>query len=299
MSYEFDLISNTKSNCIFPESCISFQDQTQYINNYIEEEYINFISKLANDELIYFKENGALVVYEGAKLDDLKDSIEQFFENIWSTIKSQYEDIYCKFERDLREFKNRKIKDIDISKLDDTKVYGNTFEYFNMKDYDFGERARKFADKINEEFKSIDDETESKCTKESLMSDVYKAVSSVDANSLVKMEVLLKRKLKGDKIKVDKKYFEKNYDDMLAIAQGNAVEIAIKKAYNDEKKYFTNMIRSVQKTNDSYASFIEDWLRCLDTTMIAMVNCYAIAMDMYRRRYKEYRVILTRISSLQ
>lgn len=299
MSYEFDLISNTKSNCIFPESCISFQDQAQYIDNYIEEEYVKLISKLASEELSYFKENGSLVIYEGAKLDDLKDSIEEFFENIWSTIKSQYEDIYGKFERELKEFKNRKIKDIDLSKLDSTKVYGSTFEYFDMKDYNFGERARNFADKINEEYKSIDDETESKCTKDSLMKEVYKAVASVDADSLIKMEVLLKRKLKGDKIKVTKEYFEKHYDDMLAIAQGNAVENAIKKAYNDEKKYFTNMIKSVQRTNDSYASFMEDWLKCLDTTMIAMVNSYSIAMDMYRRRYKEYRVILTRISSLQ
>lgn len=240
MSTSYEMLGKIPANkSIIPASCSSFVEASFYITEASTNVLNDMFKNIGITELAIFEATGSVVIYEGAKLDELKKKISAAFEAVWSFIKAGFEKILGIFKEKIKEFKERnfKLSRSDVSKLDKEvveKMLGalvihkfpkSTKKIINDIESIRGKNSTKFD--FSDDIEDIDDAIDG------LFGTYCKADKAVSQADMIKA---IKDDIMGDIEKnPTKTWLENNISDINDTCI-NGTEI-IKSAYKSMKKH--------------------------------------------------------------
>lgn len=281
---------------IIPDTCISFSEMSDYVSQFSIEEYNNIMEEAGINELLVFEATGNLIVYEGEELDKLKAKFNSMVTKIWGVIKSFWEKVISSYSSDDKKLVTA-LKKVKVTELPDKK-FGITHTFFNPLDIKYAENAGKFAEqtkKVFSVFSSLDDNDKSKGAYDALEDQICTSISGVNSKSNSSMKSELKSKLIGDKVVADKAYVAAHIDIIIeGITAGKCVA-EVKKAYNEEKKVFTDISKQVNELTDGLSVICNLWGKLIVEIINTMHACYSVEMDVLKRQYTEYRMVAMKV----
>lgn len=295
---------------VIPEGCLSFAEQSLYVAEYAEEEFNALFESIGLEELFVFENTGSTILYEGAKLDSFKKKVVTFFQKIFAAIKGAYEKVLDFFEKKRRE-SVRQLVNIDSSYLKlikDDQDFGITHE-FNISDMDnvFESGAKTMLldtqDAFNAIVKKPSDDMKSRAAdcRDDLLDKLVAKVSGCTGYSTIgEVRKPLTEKLTGEEVKVTKKWLDKNLGELTNVVKKGTSKRDIQKSYKEEKSTFDKLIKQLKQSKDeNIVKVANEEIAVLKATVTALHSCMNIKIDVCKRRYSEYKVILTKLSKLK
>lgn len=295
MDYIMEALSVAETNrSVIPESCLSFSEMAGYLTEFTNSELNNILESIGIDELKYFEKNGSIKYYDEAALSDFKAKFANHIKDVWSAYKNFWEKVISAMQQDVKQSKS--LGNLSKADLDTIKSYGKTHTFFKASDIKFDANAKKFYENINIVFTTISDENADKIKEgKSLLSDeVCSKISGVEAKSNSSMKKELKKKLIGAEVEANYAWVNKNWSNLTKFISTGGVEFA-KTAYNAEKAIFAEFTKGIDSFDNDMTSCAGAWIVLVDMTLSTMHTCYATAIDVYRRRFKEYVNIATKV----
>ena len=261
------------------------------------------------DELAVYESTGVQVVYEGAKLDAFKKQVINVFKNIWSAIKGWFEKVVKFFKDKVKESNKElgsKVTAADIDLLDSEKKFGTLakFTHCSKKDINMvNDRAGRLANKIAADFDKlirVDDPEALKDTKDEILAAIPRTLADNDAvGTVADMKNKMKEYALGEgSIEVTKDWLRSGINDLNAVVINGADLSDISVAYKDQKKFIDDAIKEFKKIKgDDEVRFAKDKLLCYTNLSNAFHAAHAVLVDVYRKRYVDYKVVLSRVVS--
>ena len=292
----FEQISETSSYFIDTKFGTSYMSE---LADMVVEESNNKFNELLRaigiDEYQYFEENHEFIVYEKHILAKLIDRVKETAQDIANGMKEFWKRTEDRF-RTLNDTNiSAKISKVDIAGLADGVIVGSTHEYFKAKELDFAKNAQSYAKSVCAKFKKADSNPNT--IVEETKKGLYKAISGLNVSSLAELKEALTKELTGNQIEVDKDWLMSNFNTFKVVVNGDAyTNSIIKQSQKADKKLFDDIANEIDSIDeDKYASLIGSWGKCLVEISTVCHICYAVAMDVYRHQYIEYRNIAVKV----
>lgn len=294
-------LSDAKANrSVIPEGCLSFSEEAVYLSEFAESEFTKMIKNIGINELAVFESTGVMPVYEGAELETLQEAVKKFHVGNWASNKSFWEHVLNKFEskkKGAQKLASVTAKDIDDLAKDsfgkihtfskhDANVFGNNgIKLIKQAESTFNALAKKGADS-----------KEIKAAKNQFEAGICKAISGKDVANISAMRKALAADFVGNDITVDKATAKKYFGAMKDIVVGGKTVDDIKKCYNEEKKIYNEILKLADKTSNANSSTVSALQSVVKSIAETVHACYAVEVDVYAKRYGEYRNVLVKIA---
>lgn len=310
MVYQSNIGDVPTNRSVTPEGCLSFAEQSLYVAEYAEEEFNALFESIGLEELFIFENTGSTILYEGAKFDSFKQKVIKLFQKIFAAIKGAYEKILDFFEQKRRE-SVRQLVNIDSSYLKlikDDQEFGTTHEFkISEMDNIFESGAKIMLTDTQDEFDAIvknpTDDMKSRAAdcRDNLLDKLVPTVSGCKGyNTIGEVRKPLAKKLTGEEVKVTKKWLSENLGKLTEVVKKGTSKRDIQASYKKEKSTFDDLIRKLKKSKDeNIVKVANEEIAVLKATVTALHSCMNIKIDVCKRRYSEYKVILTKLSKLK
>lgn len=277
---------------VIPQSCISFSEMADYVNEYSNEQYNKLIEAVGIAELVTYESTGAMVDYmnEAEDAETCKKYIREYFDNTWAAHKALWENVLLKVANNVNE--GRKVAAVAESKTPNTEKSYGKLHILNMENTNYAENAKNFVSEAIKTFDALEEETDYRTALTMLNEAVTSFVSGLDTNA-----VDLRSDLKADIIKniyeISGDVLAKQKDNLLECVNEGPVD-EIKKAYNEEAAVF-NMIKN-EVLESANLDTCSKWLPAIKNAVNTMHTCYATSMDCVLRGYSESKNVLTKLA---
>ena len=275
---------------VIPSSCMTFSENAQYVVEYSNKVFFETFKAIGIDELVTFEALKEEVIYEGAKLDALKNKVISIFQKILAAIKAAYEKVVAFFMSKSSNFKAA-IKRISKDQLEDlpvTKTFGNIHEYkLDSFKTDVVSKANDLANKISSEWDKI-----STADKESIndlrdrLNDEIEKELGIDKESSFDAKV----------VSVDQGYAVEHFNDLIKYALGESNKKEISDVYKTEKATIEGIIKNINKTKSGEEAIIAAKANNFRTLSNALHKATSKYNDILRRQFVESMMVLTRIN---
>lgn len=284
-----DSINAIKPNRdVIPSSdCMTFAENANYVVEYANEVFFETFKSIGIEELTVMESTHEGIIYEGAKLQVLKNKIIGVFEKIMAVIKAAYEKVLAFFMSKSDKFKDS-VKKITKDKLENLpdKTYGNIHEFkiTSFKE-DIISKANGMIDKINSEYSSVNTKDPDAITdlKDKLNDEIANAFKMDKENADVAV------------VTVTKEYLVSNFDNIKKAVTSEDTKKAISDVYKAEKKSIEGIIKSINKTKDgeeAIASAKAANFRTLSTAFHKATSAYN---DVLRKKFVESMMVMHRV----
>lgn len=289
VEFENILSSIESNNCVIPDSCMTFSEMSDFLSVFIKDEYKSLMESIGIDELKEYENNNSLI-YEAGRLSKLIENIKETLQEMFSGIKSFWEKTIKKFS-DLSDTNMAtKINTDIIDQLESDKVYSTTHEFFSIKELDYYTKAIELAKKSSKMFKKAKESGDYTSIKKEIMATLYIDISGVDCNSITELKSKLKSELLGKSVDCNKEWYLDNFKEIKSIINNDgSVTKIIKKSYDADKKLFNFIASEIDTIDNNYTDIVAPWIETLVEISNVTHACYAVAMDVYRRKFVEYR----------
>lgn len=299
-----DLLNVKADTSVIPAYSMSFAENALFVAEAVEKDFNTLFQNIGIQELAVFESTGVQVVYENEKLDKFKDSIVKFFQTMWEKIKGAFEAVLKKFEELKKEAMKKIVKfsKSDLDKLDPEKKFGKTHK-FDIDDIEkdiYGDNAKKYAQEVTDKFTKYLDNMENVKediaeTKEELLADVCKKVSGLYVDNTKEMTEEIGKRV-GDEVEADLDFVKDNFNDIYDVVINGSTVRQIKALYKGSKEFIFNAIKAVKKYDDERTKAAAAEVSVLKNIAMAMNIANGKRLDVYKRRYGEYRNILVRVA---
>lgn len=295
---------------VIPQGCLTFAEQSLYVAEFAEENFNAMFESIGVEELAVFESTGCMIIYEGAKLKEFKEKVIGLFHKIFGAIKDAYEKILDFFEKKRKESVANLIK-IDNSVLKymkDGETYYTTHDFnINGLDDAFEKNARALLLDITDKFEELvqhpSDDLKSRGDelKEQFMNKIVKEVSGIEnVKTFNEARKPLYNKLLGNEVKVTKDWVQKNLKELTGIVEQGNTKRDIQASYKREKATFDKLIKTIKgSTDDNLIKVANAEISVLKSTVTALHSCMNVKIDVCKRRYSEYRIILSKLAKLK
>lgn len=280
---------------VIPAGCLSFSEGALYIAEATENEFNKLFESIGIEELAVYESTGSEVVYEGAKLDEFKNKVIEFFKGFLAKVKHAYEIIVDKFNEMVKGTKKnlRTVKDSDLKLLDSDMKFGK-FHQYDFGGFDPRNKANKLVNDIKKDFdENIEKDVESrKNLKEEYENKIVSEISGTDKNNIKEAKEALAKKFKGEEKEVDLAWVIQNKSP-LDVVVFNSPTKETKKSFNAEKEIIDGIIGEVKAYKS--ADYAQQTVSLLKDITATMHSCMMAYMDALKRRYGEFRNIYTKV----
>lgn len=293
---EFENITSSESE--IPDYCISFSEMSDYVAEYSIESLYRTLENIGLKEFTIFESTNSSIIYEGKELSELKEKFNTNLKALWAIRKEFWDRAINELDQMVKNDKKMyKLENDALRYLNDTKVYGKTHTFYKPADIKFSINVDKFTKEISKTYKGIKDVNSNniKKAKQMLTSHICYSVSGVGSESSKDMSKGLKEKLLGSTVVANGSWIKKNSNAILDELNGKCVDRA--KAYcSQEMKMFAEVAKQIDYIDNSSSQVASQWNSTLVTTLNMMNKCYAILLDIEKRRYREYFLTVRKIA---
>lgn len=298
------------NNSVVPSGCLSFMEQSLYVAEFAEQNFNAMFESVGVEELAVYENTGSFVIYEGDTLKQFKDSAKEIFRKLWGAIKGAYEKILAYFEQKRKESVKELVK-LDASvadMMDDEKNYGKTHKFDLSVSDKFAEEANKLVSEVQSEFKKVVDgnsnpedvATQAQESKDDFEGKIVSTISGIDGvKNIAEAKKKLSDKMIGDEVEVNKAWVKNNISEMVKIVEQGTTKKDVQKSYQDEKKNIYKAIKELGSLDDSLIKVAKVEISVLKSICTCLHSCMSVKMDVCKKRYAEYRVILYKLSTLK
>ena len=295
-------LSDAKANrSVIPEGCLSFSEEAVYLSEFAEAEFTNMIKNIGINELAVFESTGVMPVYEGAELETLQEAVKKFHVGNWAANKSFWEHVMKKFEskkKGAQKLASVNAKDIDGLAKD---TFGKIHTFSKHDSNVFGNNGIKLIKQAENTFNALAkkgaDAKEIKAAKVKFEAGICKAISGKDVANIGAMRKALAADFLGNELIVDKSAAKKYFGAMKDVVVGGKTLDDIKKCYNEEKKVYNAILQLADKTSDANSSVVTALQSVVKSIAETVHACYAVEVDVYGKRFGEYRNVLVKLYS--
>lgn len=301
---------------IIPSSCISLSEQASYVAEYIYEETEEFkriVSSIVFEESTEDNEFGFLdeffAVNEAngnetfkeklkALCDKISDAIKQLFDKTISVVTGQ-------------EAAAKKLAGLTVEKikqLPDNVSFGKSHE-FELDEWDFGQNALDLTDKVANEFcKYVLSEASAdkvKAARNNYNKAICSTVSEMpEVYNLTATKNALRDRLTGDEVAADKEYIIRNFKEFSkVIFEGATSKRLVKEQHDAENAIIAIWRRADEITSKKFGPKKGDnnvalvaMVDLFSTILTVMNSCYMIDIEVSKRRFNEYKLIISKVA---
>lgn len=296
-------LSEAKANkSVIPEGCLSFSEEAVYLSEFAEREFTNYIMKIGINELAVFESTGVMPIYEGTELESLQEATKKFHVGNWAANKSFWEHVLKKFESK-KAGAAKHIGSVDAKAIDSAKndTFGKIHGFSKHDANVFAANAIKLLKQAENTFNALAkkgaDTKEIKAAKNKFEASICKSISGKDVANIAAMRKALAADLVGAQVDVTKAIAKKHFSTMKDIVIGGKTIDDIKKCYNEEKKLYNEILKLADKTSDANSSVVTALQSVVKSIAETAHACYAVEVDVYGRRFGEYRNVLAKIAT--
>ena len=306
---QVELEACATDSSIIPNFTSTFLENSMWIAEAAEVEFNEMFKKIGVDELSIYESTGEVVVYEGAKLKAAKEGFIKFFQGLWKKIKGAYDRVLQYFETKRKEANESIIKDVnaaDIARLESKEAKSGKISFGTIHTYPKGEvaesmgaKAGAYAQKVSQEWKAAvgksdeDKENLKKNISERIISEVY----GNGAKDLAAAKRILREQCLGEEVNVDIPYIKSHLEEMKSVVLKGSTKDAIKKSFQQSKTIIDNCISECKKFDDDMMPIAKPLVNSLKDINVANTTCMNIVMDVYKRRFSEFRGVLLKLKS--
>lgn len=302
MKSENMLESVETNRSYIPNFCTTVLEQSMYVAEGAELIFNEMIEQVGIEELAVYESTGSVVVYEGAKLDELKKTLLAALDKLWATIKHSFEQMIAKVKKSVLDKKFDAITRETVAKLPADLKLPDIHEYPGLKESEIKKFASNAA-KVRADIKNLkpvegndDNYTASAAKNElSMGGNIYARVAGVDgATSAADIKKELKEKLVGSKKGINAKMLANGnmLIDMKLVVKGDATMKQIKSAYNEEKKLIDELKSEVKGMKDDFSDHFKVFSSAIKDLVIALNTCHSIQIDAAFMQIREYGMVL-------
>lgn len=317
--YENNDLLKVESRSVIPDYVMSFSEAALYVAESINADYNSLMESIGIEELAVFESTGMEIVYEGERLNNFKEGVIKFFQRAWKAIKGFFEKILGWFEEKRKESVRKfgaKISAADLSKLPDGTKLGKIGRYGNFEDV-----ARKISGNTDGFLKSVDSKFKDICrnydelnkkrdyekdeksevheaakeAKEKFMNNIFKDTTGYSVNSMDELRKAINTELYESDVEVDKsniKYYLKEMIDVVIDGKANKT---IKEMYKGSKKMIDDAISRAKKYDGSRVLASKEEISIYREALSINNAVKGTIMNLYKKQYAEYRVVLVKI----
>lgn len=286
-----------------PNTCLSFTESAFYVAEAANNVFNDIFMNIGINELAVFEATGAMVVYEGFSLKDIKEKIAAGLDKVWQAIKAAFEKVKDFFDQKIKENakKYQKLTSADINSLpNDTKFLNNIHEWDIDKALATIEDGKRKVDSlINNEFNIEDDADISafSSTANEVLSQINGLIcgekKEMDRSEMAKA---VKELATGKEVELTKSYLASNINDFNKIASEGTT--TIKKSYRDEKKAVDDAKQKLKSFKEKDMNIANYRMRCEQNAIMAYHTAVMAIFDAEKARYKEIMVVLVQATKL-
>lgn len=280
------LLEDVETNrSIIPSSCISFEEEAMFIQDFAESSVTSFLEDIGINELAVYENTGELVVYEGEDGKSIKEKAVEIFKNIWGAIKHTYENALALFARHALDA-SKKFKDV---KADDVNLLPQD-TIFKIHKFRLDESFAAKAESVKNQIKAkIDAGQDVDIDNEFIV----KAISGTDEGSIGKAKKKIKETMIGNLDEVGPNYVKSNWNDIYGIVVKGIDKKALKKPYKEEKEAVEKAIKALkgEKNIDNINKVVKLYTKIVNT--LRVLN--AIKIDVCKKRLVEYTRIVAKV----
>jgi hypothetical protein len=298
----------TPNRSIFPSyGCLSFSEQALYVTEAVNEVTNTLFESIGIEELAVYESTGNEVVYEGAKLDELKEKIKKWGTNIWAAIKAAYEKVLEWFDQRRKESVKylTKLSLSDLKYVKDDAKFGKVNDLSGYGKVAWKVKCQELCSDVNKDLDGVskldrgDAEEKIRAIKDKYNTKIYSELSGIsDAKNLTDMTKFYKSKVLGNTVEVTKKYLQDK--NMLGTMVGIVLEGAdikpIKESYNTEKRNIKTAVSDLCKIKDDAGALEANAKINLYKSIITATHNVAFAnIDALRTQYTQYHAVLVKV----
>ena len=301
-----DELANVRADLsVMPSHTLTFTEDAVYVAQAIEESYNDLFMSIGINELAVYESTGDIIVYEGGKLSEFKDSVIRWLKGIWEKIKGFFNKVLDKFEEMRKKSVKKfgKITAADVDKIDNDKSLGKVHTFNELMKGKYLENAKSFLSDIKIAFedlaKSKADEDALKQKQEYFLGVTCEVVSGISGvKDIKKMKERYKEKYVGEEKTVTKQFVKDNLKELIAVVMEGSTKRKIKDDYNRTKKIINDEISRVKKMEDGdIKNSFKYSVNVMKEIVVCMHAVCAVTLDICVRRYTEYRNILAKVYS--
>ena len=307
MIYNEDILGKVPTNrSVIPEGCLTFAEQSLYVAEFAEENFNTMFESVGIEELAVYESTGSFVLYEGAKLKEFKEKAIQIFKDIFGAIKHAYEKILDFFEKKRKESVKElvKIDSSDVDTMEDGKTYYTTHEFDLSCSEDFTKNAKELTNDIKDQFEKMVNQKydniqeQAKELKDDFEQKIVSTISGIEnVKTFNEAKKPLYNKMIGKEVGATKSWIKSNLSDLTGVVEKGTTKRDIQTAYQAEKKVIDDIIKGLRSMDDNLIKVANAEISLLKSVTTALHSCMNIKMDVCKRRYNEYRVILTKVAT--
>lgn len=291
MSEMYEALSAAPALNVIPESCISFSEQAMYVAEFANSEFYHMIESIGVEELREYELNESTVIYEGEKLDSLKEKIKTYITKVFGAIKTLFTNVKKYFDTKSKAAKSLNITKDILNDIPDGTMIGKTHTFFDFKKVKFGEKATRYGKEVDKTFKALAGASrkELKDATNMLEEKMIPYITGVNTKSLREMKKEIKKECIGQEVNADKAWLAKNFKNIHDFIYGVKIENDIKNAYNVEKKALDTLYKTCSDSCDDpkYADVAPYWCGVIEDVIITANYAYGVVFDNYKRMYSE------------
>lgn len=309
MAIVYEFVNDIAASKNIPNDCFSFFEQSMHVAICAEADINAMFESVGIEELAVYENTGSVMVYEGSKLENLKENAAKIFRNMWSNIKAAYEKILDFFENRRKEsvksltsltvadleyvkdgVKLGQVNEFDINWLDECVDKCNKLRVEVV--VKFGQQRKAVAGSESsgkEEFDALKKEFDEK---------IVPTISSTNAKSMATAKKVMMDKVKGEKKDLTKEWIRSNFNMLVDVVTKGSTKRDIQKSYKEEKVRFDQILKDIKSSkNDDYWKGAQQEVMVLADICKAMHSVHSIKMDACKVRYNQYKNILVKVAA--
>lgn len=284
-----------------PAYCETVYEQSLYLAEGAESIFNEMFKNIGIEELAVYESTGMTVVYEGAKLEELKKTLLAALDKLWGAIKHSFEQMMAKMKQKVLDGKFKSVNRESIKNLPTDLKLPSIHEYPGLdhsKKPEFAANAGKVfvelrdntPDKNGEDQKALD---QFKVDMDGLK--IYAEVSGItDAKSAADIKAKLKEQIIGaaKEITVADLMKDSTLVNMQLAVQQNEILKMIKEGYNAEKKNIDSLKSMVKGIKSDFSEQFKVLSSAVKDLVIALNTCHSIYLDCAFMQMREYGAVL-------